>query len=45
MAHTHESLHTFSAVSIMSITMKMGRMIPMIPTSQPMPDMSERVRK
>ncbi len=45
MAHTQESLHTFSAVSTMSMMVKMGRMMPMMPTGAPMPAMRERVRK
>ena len=45
MAQTHESLHTFSAVSTMSMIVKMGRMMPMMPTGAPVPDMRERVRK
>ena len=45
MAHTQESLHTFSAVSIMSMIVKIGRMIPIIPTGALMPAIRERVRK
>ena len=45
MAHTQESLHTFSAVSTMSMMVKIGRMMPMMPTGAPMPAMRERVRK
>ena len=45
-AHTHESLHTFSAVSTMSIIAKIGRMMPMMPTGAPgVPAMSDSVRK
>lgn len=44
-AATQESDHTFSAVSIMSIIVYTGKIIPMMATGAPMPDISERVRK
>ena len=45
MAHTQESDQTFSAVSIISITVKIGRIIPIIPRGTPKDDIRDRVRK
>lgn len=44
-AATHESDHTFSAVSIMSSTVNTGSMIPIIATGAPIPDIRDSVRK
>ena len=45
MAHTAESDPTFSAVSIISIIVKIGRMIPIMPRGAPKEDINDRVRK
>lgn len=45
MAHTQESDHTFSAVSIMSIMVYMGNIMPIMPTGALMPVISDSVRK
>ena len=44
-AQTQESDQTFSAVSIMSIMVYRGRMMPIMPIGAFTPDISERVRK
>ena len=44
-AQTQESDHTFSAVSIMSITVYTGNMMPIIPTGMFTPLINDRVRK
>ena len=44
-AQTQESDHTFSAVSIMSMTVYTGNMMPIIPTGMFMPLINESVRK
>ena len=45
MAQTQSSDQTLTAVSIMSIMVKIGRMIPMMPMGAPIPDINESVRK
>ena len=45
MAHTTESDQTFSAVSIISIIVKIGRMIPIMPRGTPKEDIRDNVRK
>ena len=45
MAATQESDHTFSAVSIMSMIVYIGRIIPIMATGAPMPVINDMVRK
>ena len=44
-AATHESDHTFSAVSTMSSMVNTGRIMPIIATGAPTPDINDSVRK
>lgn len=44
-AQTQESDHTFSAVSIISMIVYIGSMIPIMPIGAFTPDIRERVRK
>lgn len=45
MVQTHESDHTFSAVSIMSMIVYIGRITPITATGAPIPVISDNVRK
>lgn len=45
MVQTHESDQTFSAVSIISIIVYIGKMIPISSIGAPIPDIKDSVKK